>query len=291
MVFSTASAFAQAADPYVNWRPPYRVIYGGYSMEPDDWALWAGVFNLVHHALLGREPAETRQLLDAARKHQMKILTVVGLWDAATDRMDDSKLKKLLADIGHDEPALFGYQFEAAYRIPPERQKDIYDAIKKVDPLRPVWMEFSSTSPETWKRFNPQACDAVLSYNYPYEVTDKSDDTMGRVSYSVRAIQAVKPKDLPVVPLLQAFSGQRWRPIPRGGMAAQFERWLDVGPVAGVGFYRWRGRQPYAGVPDDGTQDGFGWQESQELCRQLAPQPGPFVSPDLWRKTAGRDGR
>lgn len=283
-----AAAACRAVEPLEFWRAPYRVIYGGHSMQPGDWELWDGVFNIVHYPLLGRSPAEAQRILDAARRHRMKVLSPVSVWDTKTGRIDSSKLQQLLEQIGRDEPALFGYVYEAAYQIPPERQQAIYDAIKRVDPKRPVWSEFSSTSAETWRRFNPKACDAVLSYNYPYEAKDRATNTSVRVTYSVRAISAVKPKELPVIPLLQAFAGSRWRVVPRGGMADQFDRWLDIEPIAGVAFYRWRRSRAFLGIPADGSGDNYTWKEVQQLCWQLSRQTGPFVEAVAWRQQVGR---
>jgi hypothetical protein len=257
-------------------------------MVKDDWELWDGVFNLVHHSVVGRERAEARRILNAAKSHKMKILSPISVWDKKAEKIDVSKLQQTLDNIGRDEPALFGYVFEAAYTIPPDRQKLIYDAIKKTDPTRPVWMEYSSTSGVTWKRFNPEACDAVMSYNYPYEAKDKGPNAVVRVSYSVQAMQAVKPKSLPVIPLLQAFGGSRWRVVPRGGMADQFDRWLEIEPVAGVSFYRWRKSGNYAGLFTDGSESNYTWEEVKQLCRQLAEQHGPAVDAAAWRKAAGR---
>jgi len=275
-------AAVAAADPDAGWRPPYRTIYGAYSMKPGDWALWDGVVNLVHYAVVGREATDARRLLDTAGKHGMKVFSPVSVWNFKTAQFDDSRLRQFLDEVGRDHPALFGYVYEAAYRIPPDTQKQIYDTIKRLDPVRPVWMEFSSTSPTTWQRFNPQACDAVLSYNYPYEKTDKADTTVARVDYSVRALGPVKPRPLPVIPLLQAFSGSKWRVVPRGGMAAQFEHWLAAEPVAGIAFYRWRTSGPYAGILEDASEDSYTWKEIQELCRRLAGQQGPMVVRQSW---------
>lgn len=286
MAFCTAET--QGAD--ADWGPPYRIIYGGYSMEPGDWDLWAGTLNLVHHSLIGRDATEVRELLDEARKRRMKILTTAPIWDPKTETMNVSGLISLVDKAG-EHPAFFGYVVEAAYRIPPATQKRVYDAIKEADSARPVWMEFSSTSSKTWELFNPAACDAVFTYNYPYEVKDRpGSNTVGRVRSSVNAIRAVNTGAVHVVPLLQTFAGTRWRKIPRGGVADQFDRWLALDTVAGVGFYRWRGRADgaYGGLLCDGTEDDYSWTETQQLCRQLAAQRGPLVDAQAWRKAAGR---
>jgi len=91
-----------------------------------------------------------------------------------------------------------------------------------------------------------------------------------------------------VIPLLQAFGGSRWRVVPRGGMADQFDRWLETGPIAGVAFYRWRRSRAFIGIPADGSEENYTWKEVQQLGRQLAEQRGPFVDATAWRKLAGR---
>lgn len=290
MTCCVVCGLAEAASPKAEWGPPYRVVYGGYSMEPGDWDLWDGVFNLVHHSLLGRDATETRRLLDTAWRHGMKILTTAPIRDPKTGVVDTSKLTALVAHVGK-HPALFGYVMEAAYRIPPAEQKKIYDAIKKIDPAHPVWMEFSSTSSKTWKLFNPDACDAIFTYNYPYEVQDRpGSNTVGRVRYSVRAVRAANRRHLPVIPLVQTFAGTRWRKIPPGGVADQFDLWLELDTIAGIGFYRWRGRSDgaYAGLLTDGTKDQYSWKETRTICHQLARQKGPFVDAEQWRRLAGR---
>jgi len=283
---SLAEQINAEADPYTKWGPPYRVLYGGYSMKPDDWELVSGTFNLIHHSLLGKSPDEIREILNQAKKYKMKIITTIPIWDPDTGEIDEYKLNKLrkFIEIFSKDQAIFGYVYEAAYRIPPDKQKEIYAIVKKLDPSRPVWCEFSSTSFNTWKLFNPDACDALFTYNYPYEITDKDDSVVNRIRYSVNAIKKVGADKLPVIPILQAFRGARWRIVPKGGMASQFSLWLELPKIAGVSFYRWRGRKPYYGLLEDGSENNYAWTEVKILCRQIAQQSGPFVNREKWYK-------
>lgn len=270
------------------WGPPYRIIYGGYSMKSTDWAKWEGVFNLVHHSLIDRDAQEVRYIFDNAAARGMKILTTLPIYDVKTDSIDTAALEAFVKSY-KDEPALFGYVYEAAYRIPPKRQLDIYNAVKKIDPTRPVWSEFSSTSHTTWKRlFNPDACDALFTYNYPYEVKDRGD-MVARIRYSVLAVNAAKKKRTPIVPILQAFEGTRWKAVPVGGMRDQLNQWIDAQPLAGVAFYRWRGNAKYQGLLSDMRENTQMWQEAKALCEQVAEYvTGDYIDAGSWQRIVKR---
>ncbi len=275
LVFDAITAKSQT-NVYKDWGPPYCVIYGGYSAESDaDWDMWDGVFNLVHHSLIGRDEKEVEHILSLARRHKMKILTTVWLYDFKKNKIDEeavAKFKKFYEVFGCREE-IFGYGFEAAYRIPRDKQLEIYRIIKSIDPSRPVWMEFSSTSTTTWKRgFNPDACDGIYPYLYPYETKDKDENLIGRtkrILYPIPAINELKRKGTVVVPIIQAFMGGSWNKLPpKGSIMMQFRYWLNVNDMVGVGFYRWRSRGIYKGIPEIPGGD-YVWEEVKELCKGL----------------------
>ncbi len=276
-IFLLCSAFVNAQDNiYEHWGRPYCMIYGGYSAKSDaDWNLWDGVFNLVHHSLIGRDEKDIKHIFSLARKHKMKILTTVWLYDFKNNRIDEKsieKLKEFYRKFGNEQ-ALFGYGYEAAYKIPKDKQLEIYKIIKSIDPKRPVWMEFSSTSGTTWKRgFNPDACDGIYPYLYPYESKDKDENLIGntkRVLYPISAINELKRKETIVVPVIQAFMGGTWNKLPpKGSIMMQFRYWLNVDNMQGIGFYRWRGRGIYYGIPEIPGGE-YLWKEVKTLCRGL----------------------
>ncbi len=272
--FSFPTSFAD--DTYKNWGKPYCMIYGGYSAKSDaDWDMWQGVFNLVHHSLIGKDEKEVKHIFSLAREHRIKILTTVWLYDFKQNRIDEkavAKLKNFYKRFGKEQ-ALFGYGYEAAYKIPKDKQLVIYKTIKSIDPNRPVWMEFSSTSASTWQRgFNPDACDGLYPYLYPYESKDRDTNLIAntkRILYPIPAINKLKHKDTIVVPVIQAFIGGSWNKLPpKGSIMMQFRYWLNVDNIAGIGFYRWRTRGIYQAIPEI-PNGKYVWKEVQTLCKEL----------------------
>jgi len=252
---------------------PYRLLWAGYSMQEGDWDVWEGVFDIIHFGAIGLEDEQVAAILDPAALRGMKVIVSANaVYDRERRAINAERVQAFVGRWGA-HPGLFGFILEATYRVPLDDQMAIYSAFKAAAPDLPFWTEFSSTSAETWaSSLNPEACDAIVSYNYPCEVTDlPGADCSRRIRYSTNAYRNVTEGQVPIIPLLQTFEGGTWRsPLP-GEVITQYLTWEnELGDsVVGMGCYRWRDNPNYKGICGD-VLPAHVWEEVQTLSRHLA---------------------
>lgn len=210
--------------------------------------------NAVQASKLATWPdAEVQAYLDGAQRAGMKVFVYLGIFLEGRGpdcRYADAGTRFVRAYRSH--PAIYAWHSldePAGHGVARECQRALYDAIKALDPSRPVMISSNTDDRDAYERyFEERAFDILEMHKY---VNPHPSDAQGRL---LDLFRSHRSRDYPVIITLRAFNAPHKlarRPMTEGSLAEQYAFFFaEPRLTRNMGFYGWE-LSPNKGIKDD----------------------------------------
>jgi Glycosyl hydrolases family 2, TIM barrel domain len=210
--------------------------------------------NAVQASKLATWPAaEIQAYLDGASSERLKVFVYLGIFregDGPDCRYSDAGIRFIRTYQSH--PAVHAWHSldePAGHGISRECQRALYDAIKALDPTRPVMVSSNTDDSDDYERyFDERAFDILEMHKY---VNPRPSAAQERL---LDLFRAHRSRDYPVIITLRAFNSPHKlarMPMTEGSLTEQYAFFFAEPPLTrNLGFYGWD-LSPNKGLKND----------------------------------------
>lgn len=182
--------------------------------------------------------------LDRAQAHSLRVMPTLNRFFEQKDDVWTLDEAALAAFVGRwsDYPAIWGWSLDEPdeERIPVELQRRYYAIVKGSAgwPSRYATTVYAC-GPGFDAYFAEDAFDILMLDIYPY-VGTAPPRRVDLIAQRMSPLKALRQRDYPIVPVLQAFGDYKWwEPVPPTGVADQWAAYREAGAADGIAYFAW----------------------------------------------------